>query len=152
MKLYLRHKARTSTEDKRMVLIWGAGDAGELCLRYLQKDKHTDYEVAGFIDDEPLKQNRRINGVKVLGNRHHLKVLKQLYKTQEIFLAMHNISKVELLQSLKICRDLQLEAKLFQLETISSSQFATEHQSGHADQRPAFEIASRLSVVPDHSK
>jgi len=152
MKLYLRHKARTSTEDKRMVLIWGAGDAGELCLRYLQKDKHTDYEVAGFIDDEPLKQNRRINGVKVLGNRHHLKVLKQLYKTQEIFLAMHNISKVELLQSLKICRDLQLEAKLFQLETISSSQFTTEHQSGHADQRPAFEIASRLSVVPDHSK
>jgi len=53
---------------------------------------------------------------------------------------------------LKICRDLQLEAKLFQLETISSSQFTTEHQSGHADQRPAFEIASRLSVVPDHSK
>jgi lipopolysaccharide/colanic/teichoic acid biosynthesis glycosyltransferase len=152
MKLYLRHKARTSSKDKRMVLIWGAGDAGELCLRYLQKANHTDYEVAGFIDDEPLKRNRRISGVKVLGTRQHLKVLIQLYKIQEVFLAMHNIPEAELQQSLKICHDLQLEAKLFQLETISSSQFTTEHQSGHADQRPAFEIASRLSVVPDHSK
>jgi hypothetical protein len=76
----------------------------------------------------------------------------QLYKIQEVFLAMHNLPEAELQQSLKICHDLQLEAKLFQLETISSSQFTTEHQSGHADQRPAFEIASRLSVVPDHSK
>jgi UDP-GlcNAc:undecaprenyl-phosphate GlcNAc-1-phosphate transferase len=135
-----------------MVLIWGAGDAGELCLRYLQKANHTDYEVAGFIDDEPLKRNRRISGVKVLGTRQHLKVLIQLYKIQEVFLAMHNIPEAELQQSLKICHDLQLEAKLFQLETISSSQFTTEHQSGHADQPPAFEISSRLSVVPDHSK
>jgi lipopolysaccharide/colanic/teichoic acid biosynthesis glycosyltransferase len=152
MKLYLRHKAQTSAKDKRMVLIWGAGDAGELCLRYLQKDKDTEYEVAGFIDDEPLKRNRRLNGVRVLGTRHHLKILKQLYKVQEVFLAMHNISKAELQQLLKICSDLQLEAKLFHLETISSLQFATTHQTGHADQRPALEIASRPSVVPEHSK
>jgi FlaA1/EpsC-like NDP-sugar epimerase len=151
MKLYLRYRARTSEKDKRMVLIWGAGDAGELCLRYLRKDKQTEYEVAGFIDDAPLKQNRRLNGVKVLGSRHHLKILKQLYRVQEVFLAMHNISKAELEQLLKICSDLQLEARLFQLETISSLQFATKHQTGQADQPPAFEIPSRLSVVPDHS-
>ena len=151
MKLYLRYRARTSEKDKRMVLIWGAGDAGELCLRYLRKDKHTEYEVAGFIDDAPRKQNRRLSGVKVLGSRHHLKILKQLYKVQEVFLAMHKISKAELEQLLKICSDLQLEARLFQLETISSLQFATNHQTGQADQRPAFEIPSRLSVVPDHS-
>jgi len=52
-------------------LIWGAGDAGELCLSYLHKDKQTVYDVVGFIDDEPLKRNSRLNGVKILGDRHH---------------------------------------------------------------------------------
>ena len=152
MKLYLRHKARNSSKDQRMVLIWGAGDAGELCLRYLQKDKHTDYEVAGFIDDEPLKRNRRINGVRVLGTRHHLKVLMQLYKIQEVFLAMHDISEAELQEVLMICRDLHLEAKLFQLETISSLQFGTQPQPDYAEQRLTFEIPSRLNVVPNLPK
>jgi lipopolysaccharide/colanic/teichoic acid biosynthesis glycosyltransferase len=152
IKLYISHKARTSSKDKRLVLIWGAGDAGELCLRYLRKDKHTDYEVIGFIDDEQSKRNRRINGVKVLGSRHHLNILKQLYKIQEVFLAMHNISEAELQQFLNICHDIQLEATLFRLETISSLQFPTKNQFGHAGQRSVFETSSRVSVVPNHRK
>ena len=54
-KLYLRYRAGTETADKRRVLIWGAGDAGELCLRYLRKDKQTNYDVVGFIDDDAVE-------------------------------------------------------------------------------------------------
>lgn len=118
--LYLRYKADTPSEDKKRVLIWGAGDAGELCLHYLLKDKQTIYDVVGFIDDEPLKRNSRLNGIKILGDRHHLKLLTQLYKIQEIFLAMHNLSEAELQQATKVCHNLGLETKVFHLSATAS--------------------------------
>ncbi|MGA8140289.1 MAG: sugar transferase, partial [Desulfobaccales bacterium] len=47
-KLYLRRKVKTSGDDeKTRVLIWGAGDCGELCLRFLQKERQPSYEVLG---------------------------------------------------------------------------------------------------------
>lgn len=151
-KLYLRFKAGAAPEVKRRVLIWGAGDAGELCLRYLQKDKETHYEVVGFIDDEPLKHNRRLNGVRVLGNRHHLELLTQIYKIQEVFLAMHNMPEVELRRALEICRDLRLEAKLFQLNAMPWPGFAAPHNPDQGDEHPSSEISPSLSIVVDHSK
>jgi lipopolysaccharide/colanic/teichoic acid biosynthesis glycosyltransferase len=141
-----------SGTDKKQVLIWGAGDAGEFCLRYLRKDKRTNYEVVGFIDDEPLKRNRRLEGVKVLGNRHHLKILKQLYKIQEVFLAMPNLSEAELHEVLQICTDLRLPVKLFQLQTISSPGFTPQPQSGQTENSFSAELSPRLSMVSDQRK
>jgi lipopolysaccharide/colanic/teichoic acid biosynthesis glycosyltransferase len=118
-KLYLYYKRPlNSMMNRKRVAIWGAGDAGELCLLYLKKDKHAFYEVAGFIDDAPLKRNRRLNGVKILGNRYHLPILAKLYKFQEVFIAMPSASETELKQALNICHNLGLEPKLFQLQAL----------------------------------
>lgn len=149
--LYLRYKVGTAPEDKKRVLIWGAGDAGELCLSYLHKDKQTVYDVVGFIDDEPLKRNSRLNGVKILGDRHHLKLLTQLYKIQGIFLAMHNLSEAELQQATQVCRDLGLETRVFQLSATASSEFVAEDPP-QGDGRPSPDIPTKLSVVPNHKK
>jgi UDP-GlcNAc:undecaprenyl-phosphate GlcNAc-1-phosphate transferase len=137
--LYLRYKAETPSEDKKRVLIWGAGDAGELCLHYLLKDKQTIYDVVGFIDDEPQKRNSRLNGVKILGDRHHLKLLTQLYKIQGIFLAMHNLSEAELQQATKVCRDLGLETRVFQLRATASFEVVAEDPP-QGDRRPSPDI------------
>lgn len=120
-KLYLMFQDKHFVGQKKRVLIWGAGDAGELCLRFLQKDKQTDYDVIGFIDDAPLKRNRRLNGIKVLGNRHHLGILSRLYKIQEIFFAIHNLSQEEMLKLIDICRNLSIEPKIFQLKISKSA-------------------------------
>ncbi len=88
-KLYLRYKAKASSNDeKTRVLIWGAGDCGELCLRFLQKEPQPSYGVVGFIDDEPSKRGKRLGGVKILGDRHHLNILSKLYKVQQVFIAV----------------------------------------------------------------
>jgi len=149
-KLYLRYKAEASPKDKKRVLIWGAGDAGELCLRYLRKDKQTNYEVVGFIDDAPLKRNGRLNGVKILGDRHHLGLLTQLYKIQGIFLAMHNLSMAEMQNATEFCRNLGLETTVFQLWTTSSQGF-TAQASPHIDRPPSPEIPATLTVVANRS-
>ena len=67
-KLYLWNKVEPSSMgEKTRVLIWGAGDCGELCLRFLQKERQPSYDVLGFIDDNPRKRGKRLRGVKVLG-------------------------------------------------------------------------------------
>jgi lipopolysaccharide/colanic/teichoic acid biosynthesis glycosyltransferase len=117
-KLYLRHKGKASANDeKTRVLIWGAGDCGELCLRFLQKERQPSYEVLGFIDDNPRKRGKRLGGVQVLGDRHHLDIVSQLYKVQQVFIAISSASLHELKKILKICRDLGLRPQLFLAKT-----------------------------------
>lgn len=151
-KMYVKYKAGTSSAAMRRVLIWGAGDAGELCLRYLQKNKQTNYAVIGFIDDAPLKRHRRLNGVKILGNRHHLEILTQLYKIQEVFLAMPSAPEAELHRAMEICRNLRLEAKLFQLNAVPCSLSASQHHPAPEGHRSSLEKSPRLSVVGKHSE
>jgi UDP-GlcNAc:undecaprenyl-phosphate GlcNAc-1-phosphate transferase len=54
------------------VLIDGAGDMGELALRWIVSNSEIEYRVIGFIDEDAFKQGRRIHGVRVLGGRHDL--------------------------------------------------------------------------------
>jgi UDP-GlcNAc:undecaprenyl-phosphate GlcNAc-1-phosphate transferase len=109
---HLRPKAPES-EDLRRVLIWGAGDCGELCLRYLEKKRRPSYGVIGFIDDDPQKRHRRLNGAKVLGDRHHLETLCTLYEVQEIFLAVHRAPPGTLDGIARLCLKTGLPTKVF---------------------------------------
>ena len=118
MKLYLRYKVKASANgEKTRVLIWGAGDCGELCLRFLQKERQPSYEVLGFIDDNPRKRGKRLGGVKVLGDRHHLNIVSQLYKVQQVFIAISAAPLHELKKIVKTCRDSGLRPQLFLAKT-----------------------------------
>jgi len=118
-----------SPDCYKRVLIWGAGDGGELCLRYLQKEKEQHYEVIGFIDDDPKKRNCRLNGKLILGSKDHLKVLIELYKIQEVFVAMPSAAINNILQALEFCYKLGVEAKLFQLSTKTYSNTSLQQAS-----------------------
>jgi lipopolysaccharide/colanic/teichoic acid biosynthesis glycosyltransferase len=130
-KLFHHYKDESNgQENQRRVLIWGAGDAGELCLRYLQKEKESSYETIGFIDDDPKKRSYRLNGVKVLGNRDHLKILVQLYKIQEIFVAMPSVAAHDIKKALETCDNLGVDAKLFQLSATTYSKPSSDQVYG----------------------
>jgi lipopolysaccharide/colanic/teichoic acid biosynthesis glycosyltransferase len=77
----------TDGNPSRRAIIWGANSEGIWCHRFLKEQTAPPYQVVGFIDSDPKKRNRRIDGLKVLGDHHHLEILTKLYRIQEVFVA-----------------------------------------------------------------
>jgi UDP-GlcNAc:undecaprenyl-phosphate GlcNAc-1-phosphate transferase len=50
------------------VLIYGAGDTGEMALRWIMMNPEMEYKPVGFLDDDPYLRGRQIHGIKVLGD------------------------------------------------------------------------------------
>lgn len=84
-RLKKKHMGTGCIKDER-VLIFGAGQAGIKIVKDLMINTKTKrYKIVGFLDDDPLKEGKRIKGIPVLGNRYSfLKVVKQNNITQII--------------------------------------------------------------------
>jgi FlaA1/EpsC-like NDP-sugar epimerase len=70
------------------VLIVGAGDAGQLLIREMQRNRQLHYTPIGLIDDDPRKKNTRIHGVRVLGTTDELPHLLRDNRPDELLIAM----------------------------------------------------------------
>jgi UDP-GlcNAc:undecaprenyl-phosphate GlcNAc-1-phosphate transferase len=53
--------------EEQRVIICGAGDAGEIALRWILMNPQIGYRPVGFLDDDPFKAGRKIHGVPILG-------------------------------------------------------------------------------------
>ena len=73
---------------RRSVLIVGAGDAGTAVLRELERYDHLGLKPLGMLDDDPVKQGKRIYGVRVLGRVEDLARTIEAYSIQEVIIAM----------------------------------------------------------------
>jgi UDP-GlcNAc:undecaprenyl-phosphate GlcNAc-1-phosphate transferase len=58
--------------EGRRVVIYGAGDGGELLVRELLNNRELGLTPVGFIDDDPQKHGRMIHGLRVLGSLDRL--------------------------------------------------------------------------------
>ncbi len=74
----------------KRVLIFGAGNAGELIVRDMKTNREYGYQPVGFIDDDRNKVGRRIHGVPVLGTRDEVKDILVKHKVDEVLIAMPN--------------------------------------------------------------
>ncbi|MBN1439824.1 MAG: polysaccharide biosynthesis protein [Anaerolineales bacterium] len=86
-----RRRLPGSGATKR-VLIAGAGDAGALVAREMQKNPQLRMIPVGFLDDAPEKLNQRIHGVQVLGRLDHVRRIAAEQEADELVIAIPSAS------------------------------------------------------------
>src|SRR5258706_1782211 len=88
----LRILAESSTPradgQARRVLVVGAGDAGVLVVKELQKNSQLNLEPVGFLDDDPAKQKHQIYNVPVIGTLTDLAHVLDERRVDEIIIAI----------------------------------------------------------------
>ncbi len=77
---------------KKRVLIVGAGDAGEMIVREMIRQRNSEYLPAGFLDDDPGKINHQIHGVRVLAPVSQLEEIVQRQSVDEVIIAVPSAS------------------------------------------------------------
>ncbi len=86
------------------VLIVGAGQAGEKILREIMENYTLNFDVVGFIDDDPEKHGLTIHGVRVLGNVGRLPAIINQERIQQIFIAIPSASGDAIRRIVEACR------------------------------------------------
>lgn len=101
----LYHEEFRTTEKRRLerFLIVGAGNAGEALLREIHRMPVTQYDVVGFIDDDPVKQGINIHGIPVLGTVEKLAEICKERNIEEIAIAMPSATHQQLRRVIQVC-------------------------------------------------
>ncbi len=93
------------------VLIVGAGEAGILLLKEYRNNPALG-EVVGFIDDDKVKYNESINGVKILGDRKSISKVARDYNVKEIILAIPSANGIIIRDLITYCQVPNVKLKI----------------------------------------
>jgi FlaA1/EpsC-like NDP-sugar epimerase len=106
----LYHEEFRTTESRRLTrfLIVGAGNAGEALLREIHRMPVTQYDVIGFIDDDPVKQGINIHGIPVLGTVAQLPRICKDRNIEEIAIAIPSATRQQLRRVIQVCEGAQI--------------------------------------------
>ncbi len=89
----------------RRALIVGAGDAGEMLIREIDRSLILNYEVMGFVDDDRRKQQGRIHGIEVVGALDQLPQLCREKGVGEILVAIPSANLQQRRRIIELCRE-----------------------------------------------
>ena len=117
-------RARDRMGGERRALIVGAGDAGEMLVREIERNPGLNFKIVGFVDDDRLKQGGRLHGIKVLGGIDQLPDLCRARRVEELLIAIPSATGVEMRRIIGACR-----AAKVQFSTIPS---LGELKEGHS--------------------
>lgn len=99
---FTRHLRESSSPDSIPVLVYGAGMAGQQFGRIIQNDKDAPYDIVGYIDDDPTKQNLHLGPYKVLGDRSSMVAIAADYGVKTIVMSMPTATRQLLREVSKI--------------------------------------------------
>ncbi|MGI8409679.1 MAG: hypothetical protein ACR2M8_07365 [Pyrinomonadaceae bacterium] len=102
--------------EGRRVLIYGAGDGGEMVLRELRNNSEWNYQPVGFIDDDPLKKGKVVNGLRVFDSNGSLQDICRDKNVDEILISSGKISPQTLQNIRETCRASNVGLKRAQLK------------------------------------
>src|SRR5712664_4136996 len=121
----------------RRVLIYGAGDAGELLLRELLNNRDLSYAPVGFMDDDPKKQGKVIHGFRVFGGNGMLGKIVSDHQIEQLLISTPRISEARLAEIARECeaRNIELKRMSIKIESITGNLLTSITQSASDSER-----------------
>lgn len=104
-------KLATKNADISRVLIIGAGCAGEMVVKELEKNPQLNKKAVAIIDDDITRIGDQVSGVDIVGTRNSILKIVKLYKIDEIIFSIANISKKGKKEIIDICKNTNCKIK-----------------------------------------
>jgi len=98
-------RRRAADREKERVLLMGAGDAGAMVLRDIQRHPELAVEIVGVIDDDRRKVGRSIQGVRVLGNSGSIPDLARRLEVDHVLLAIPSATSELVREVMTLCEE-----------------------------------------------
>ena len=108
--LLLRSGRRDARTYGRVMII-GAGNAGQAISRDIRRSREIKDRVMCFIDDEPNKWGRYIDGIPIVGGRDSILENVEKFQIQKIYLAIPSATAEQRRDILDICKETDCELK-----------------------------------------
>ncbi|HOX54456.1 MAG: nucleoside-diphosphate sugar epimerase/dehydratase [Candidatus Omnitrophica bacterium] len=99
-------------KKKIAVLVVGAGAAGNLVLDEIKRHGSLNYKIIGFVDDDPKKQNKCINGICVLGKIQQIPKIVKANKIKEIIIAIPSASGMQNKRIVNKCEEAKVTFRI----------------------------------------
>ena len=110
-RLFRRVIPAAANPNGRRVLIYGAGDGGELLLREIENNRELELSPVGFIDDDPAKRNKLIHGLRVFGGNGDLGSICEQQQVEEVVISSLKMSKDKISEVVRCCAEKEIEVK-----------------------------------------
>ena len=108
----LVHKRNLRRSEYERVMLIGAGSAGQLILRDLQRMEDVKEKVVCIIDDSSNKWGRSMEGVPIVGGRDTILENVEKYRIRKIYLAIPSATPEQRRDILNICKETDCEMKV----------------------------------------
>lgn len=93
---------RKKDGSKRLLII-GAGNAGEKIYREIRDNAMLEYNVVGFLDDDPAKIGKKIHGVPVLGYIEDINKIIKKVRADEAMIAIPSTNAQQMRRIVETC-------------------------------------------------
>ena len=110
--VFVMNKHSIRNKGRKRLLIIGAGEASRVLMNDIHQNNNLDYNVVGFIDDDPAKINMRFWGKKVYGSRDKIKEVCERENIDEILISVPSAPKDEIRKILEICSATNLKIRI----------------------------------------
>ena len=96
---------------RRRTLVIGAGEAGAMVVRELQRSHFSESEVVCMVDDNVGKLGRTLYGVKVVGTLAEIENVVEKYEIEDIIFAIPSMPLQDQRAILNRCKDTDCQLK-----------------------------------------
>lgn len=106
-----RHSHSRQSQRQRVLLV-GAGMTGCQVVQEVRQNPQLNLEIVGFVDDDPTKVGRKVEGTLVVGQTSQLVAIAQRLSVDEVLISMPSASAAQIRRIVNLARGTSIKLKV----------------------------------------